>query len=85
MITEPRLEPCVTCDKPDCGATVIIPNLAPERKQFNQSDDCLNVTCPACNLPFSVSIFKLEWLEVKDDEFRRGFFGAKRAHRRPSR
>lgn len=78
---EPRLAPCVVCDKSDCGAKVIVPNVSPEKRQFNQSTECLNLTCPACERPFSVSIFKLEWLEVDEDEFRRGFWGAKRAHR----
>src|ERR1700722_11993813 len=34
---ESRLAPCVTCDKPDCGATAIVPNVASENRQFNQT------------------------------------------------
>jgi len=70
------LQPCVTCDKEDCGATVILSAVASGTKHFNQTKDCLDVICPACNRPFSVSIFKLQWLEVDDREIDQGFFGA---------
>lgn len=70
------LEPCVRCDKQECCATVVLSALTSGRKQFNEATDCLDLTCPACNRPFSTSIFKLEWLEVSEHEFAQGFFGA---------
>jgi len=68
------LEPCMKCDKEDCGATVILSAVASGTKHFNQAKDCLDVVCPVCNRPFSTSIFKLQWLEVDEREFARGFF-----------
>lgn len=75
-----RLEPCMTCVNEECGATVILPSLASGEKHFDRSADRLDVTCPACNQLFSVSIFELEWLEVEENEYAKGFFGGKKAH-----
>lgn len=47
-------------------------------KQFDQAADYFDLTCPACNSFFSISIFKLAWLEVDELGFTRGFFGGKR-------
>jgi hypothetical protein len=81
MADQPSLVPCIICDKSDCGATLIVPRLASEKKRFNRTTNCLTVMCPACGRLFSVSIFKLEWLEVEEADLKRGFWGAKRAHR----
>ena len=70
------LEPCVACDKEDCGATVILSAVASGPKHFNQETDCLDVICPACNTPFSISIFKLQWLEAEEAEILQGFIGS---------
>lgn len=78
MTNQVRLEPCITCDRPDCGATVILPSLASGRIHFNQEADCLDLKCPACNRPFSVSISKLEWLEFDGSDFAIGFFAGSR-------
>jgi hypothetical protein len=67
----------MTCDNPGCGAKVILPSTASGNKHFNHAAECLDLMCPACDLPFSVSIFKLEWLQVDDLEFTRGFVGGK--------
>jgi hypothetical protein len=77
-----RLEPCLTCDSPSCSATVILPSPATGAKHFNQTANCLDLKCPVCDRLFSVSIFKLEWLEVDEYEFTRGFLGNQRAHAR---
>ncbi len=75
------LEPCVTCDKEKCGAAVILSAAASGTKHFDQVKDRLDVICPACHRPFSISIFKLEWLEVDEREFAQGFFRATDAFR----
>jgi len=75
------LEPCVLCDKEDCGVAVILSAAASGTKHFDQVKDCLNVICPACHGSFSVSIFKLQWLEVDEREFAQGFFRASDAFR----
>jgi hypothetical protein len=54
-------------------------------QRFNREADGLNLMCPACGRQFSVSIFELEWFEVEEDEFKRGFLGAKRAQSRAQR
>jgi hypothetical protein len=68
------LAPCVTCDKEDCGATLIL-SASSETKHYDSTDDCFDLVCPACKRPFSVSIFRLQWLEVDTNERSRGFFG----------
>jgi hypothetical protein len=65
MRHQARLEPCVTCNNPGCRTTVILRNLAPQRIELDDEADFLRVTCPACGLPFSTSIFKLGWVEVE--------------------
>jgi len=70
------LEPCVACDKKDCGATMILSAVASGTKRFDQAKDSLDLICPACNRAFSVSIFKLQWLEVDERELAQGFFRA---------
>jgi hypothetical protein len=69
MRDEAVLEPCTTCNKADCGATVILSVMSSNGKQFNRTTDCLE-----CNRPFSISIFKLEWMKVDKQELGRGFF-----------
>jgi hypothetical protein len=71
--TEPRSAPCLRCDKPDCGVMVIVPSVVSEKRQFNRLAETLSVTCPACDRPFSVSISKLEWLEVQEGQLKGGF------------
>jgi hypothetical protein len=78
MKNQIRLEPCMACDKSDCQATLILPNLSSTKKHFNPETNCFDLICPACNRPFSISIFKLAWLEVDEIEFMKGFFGGKR-------
>jgi hypothetical protein len=75
MRDESVLEPCVTCNKPDCGATVMLSVMGSKEKHFNRTTDCLELICPACNRPFLISIFRLEWLEVNEQELGRGFSG----------
>jgi len=70
------LEPCATCDKQECGAAVIVSAAASGSKYFDQVTDCLDVTCPACHRPFSISIFKLQWQQVHENAFAQGFFRA---------
>jgi len=82
MREKTSLEPCVICDKPDCSATVIVSKVNPETKHFNRANDTLDLVCPACERPFSVSILTIEWFEVATDELEYAFFRAKRAHRR---
>ena len=79
MEVEHRVEPCTSCDKPDCGAIVVItnPSVAPEKKQPHRAGDRLDLTCPACGRPFSISILELDWLEVDDNDFARGFVGGR--------
>ena len=74
MGDESVLEPCVTCNNPDCASTVMLSVMGKE-KHFNRTTDCLDLICPTCNRAFSISIFKLEWSEVNEKELGRGFSG----------
>jgi len=76
MRDEVVLEPCVPCDHEACGVAVILSATASGTKHFDQVKDCLDVICPACHSPFSISIFKLQWMEVDEREFAQGFFRA---------
>jgi len=79
MGDESVLEPCVTCNKPDCGATVMLSVMGSKEKHFNRTTDCLDLICPTCNGAFSISIFKLEWAEFNEKELGRGFSGGSHA------
>ena len=68
------LEPCVICDKPDCGAILILSSNTLGEKQLDEEANCLSLMCPACNRFFSVSIFKIRWLDVDEEEIARGFY-----------
>ncbi len=68
----------MTCNKPDCGATVMLSVMGSKEEHFNRTTDCLDLICPACNRAFSISIFKLEWSEVNEKELGRGFSGLRR-------
>ena len=68
-----RLEPCSQCDKQACRAVVILSSLPTSKRQFDKAANCLHVKCPACDRPFSASIFALKWLEVDEFEFNRGY------------
>jgi hypothetical protein len=81
MRNEAALEPCVPCKSPDCGATLVLSGLPSQKKHFNQEENRLELTCPACNRFFHISLLKLEWLEVDDSEFAQGFFGPSYAFR----
>jgi hypothetical protein len=81
MRNDAVLEPCVPCKNPDCGATLVLSGLPSQKKHFNHEENRFELTCPACNTFFRISLLKLEWLEVDDPEFARGFFGPSYAFR----
>jgi hypothetical protein len=69
------LGPCVTCNKPDCGTTVMLSVMGSKKKQFSRTMDCLDLIFPTCSRPFAISIFKLEWFEVNEQDLGKGFSG----------
>jgi hypothetical protein len=75
MTNHLELEPCITCDNPDCGATMILSSPAAIIKNFNLAADYLDLQCPACNRIFSASIFKFQWVEVQRYDFTKGYLG----------
>jgi hypothetical protein len=81
MRDQVSLEPCVTCDKGDCGATTIVSALPAACDYFNHVTNCLDIPCSACRRVVSVPISQLEWLQVEERELIRGFFDPRHAYK----
>jgi hypothetical protein len=81
MRDQVSLEPCVTCDKRDCGATTIVSALPAASEYFNYVTNCLDIPCSACARIVSVPISQLEWLQVEERELSRGFFDPSHAYK----
>jgi len=74
-----RIELCAICDRPGCGATVIICRVGSDKKRFDAETISIEMICPACDKPFALSITEMERLSVSDEQLRIGFFGGRRA------
>ena len=61
---EPKLEPCLICDNPECEAHVLATTIEPDKKRFNLKDNLLEFTCPSCDELVCVPIFDIRWLNV---------------------
>jgi hypothetical protein len=72
------IELCAICDRPNCGATVIVSRLGSERKRFDSETASIEMICPACDKPFELSITEMKRVNVSDDQLRMGFFGGRR-------
>jgi hypothetical protein len=75
------IELCAICDRPNCGATVIVSRLASDKKRFDSESASIEIICPACDKPFELSITEMERVNVSDDQVRIGFFGGRRIRR----
>ena len=75
------IELCAICDRPNCGATIIVCKLGADKKRFDSESACIEMICPACHKPFAVSIMDMERINVSDDQLRTGFFGGRKAAR----
>jgi len=76
-----EIELCAICDRPNCGATVIVSRLGSDRKRFDSETASIEMICPACDKPFELSITEMKRVNVSDDELRMGFFGGRRTAR----
>ena len=75
------IELCAICDRPNCGATVIVSKLGSDRKRFNSETASIEMICPACDKAFELSITAMERVNVSEDQLRTGFFGGRKAAR----
>jgi hypothetical protein len=78
------IELCAICDRPNCGATVIVSKVGPDKKRFDSETACIEMICPACHRPFELSVTGMERVNVSDDQRRTGFFGGSKAARAAS-
>lgn len=76
-----EIELCAICDRPNCGATVIVSKLGSDRKRFDSETASIEMICPACDKPFELSITAMERVNVSEDQLRTGFFGGRKAAR----
>jgi hypothetical protein len=76
-----RIELCAICDRPNCGATVIISRLDSDKKHFDSETASIELICPACDKPFELSITEMERVNISDEQLRIGFFGGRRTAR----
>ncbi len=75
------IELCAICDRPNCGATVIVSKLGSDRKRFDSETASIEMICPACDKSFELSITAMERVNVSEDQLRTGFFGGRKAAR----
>ena len=75
------IELCAICDRPNCGATVIVSKLGSDRKRFDSETASIEMICPACNKPFELSITAMERVNVSEDQLQIGFFAGRKAAR----
>jgi hypothetical protein len=74
-----RIELCAICDRPGCGATVIICRVGSDKKLFDAETISIEMICPACDKPFALSITEMERFSVSDEQLQIGFFGGRGA------
>ena len=75
------IELCAICDRPNCGATVIVSKLGSDRKRFDSETASIEMICPACDKTFELSITAMERVNVSEDQLQIGFFGGRKAAR----
>ena len=75
------IELCAICDRPNCGATVIVSRLGSDKKRFDSETASIEMICPACHKPFELSITEMERVHVSDDQLQTGFFGGRKTAR----
>jgi hypothetical protein len=78
------IELCAICDRPNCGATIIVSRLGSDKKRFDSETASIEMICPACHKPFELSITEMERVNVSDDQLRTGFFGGRKTARAES-
>jgi len=76
-----EIELCAICDRPNCGATVIVSKVGPDKKRFDSETACIEMTCPACHQTFELSVTDMERVDVTDEQRCMGFFGGRKAAR----
>lgn len=64
---------CARCENLDCPTIVVIPAVPESAKRFDFDRNRLELCCPVCQQPFSVSVGEIDFRDVSDDDLRTGY------------
>jgi hypothetical protein len=64
---------CVRCTNEGCPALVILPSIPDEGRRFDERKLSMEIDCPVCHQPFSISFKEIFLYEVTDDDLLAGY------------
>ena len=68
-----QMAACVFCNNDDCSTVVILSAVPDYRKRFDHQNHDLEVDCPACHRPFSISVREIVFQDVTDGDVAAGY------------
>lgn len=64
---------CVRCTNEGCSALVILPAIPDGGRRFDERKGTMEIDCPVCHQPFSISYKEIFLYEVTDDDLLAGY------------
>ena len=64
---------CVLCTNEVCSALVILPAIPDGGRRFDKQKQFMEIDCPVCSQPFSVSFTEIFLYKVTDDDLLAGY------------
>jgi hypothetical protein len=64
---------CVRCNHEVCSALVILPAIPDGGRRFDEEKQSMEINCPRCHQPFSVSFKEIFLFGVTDDDLLAGY------------
>ena len=64
---------CVHCTNDGCSALVILPAIADGDRRFDAQTQSIEMDCPVCHQPFSISFKEIFLYEVTDRDLLAGY------------
>ena len=64
---------CVRCTSEVCSALVILPAIPDDGRRLDEQKGTMEIDCPVCHQPFSISFKEIFLYEVRDDDLLAGY------------
>jgi hypothetical protein len=64
---------CARCTNEACSALVILPAVPDDDRRFDEQKHSMEIDCPVCHQPFSISFREIFLYEVTDDDLLGGY------------
>lgn len=61
------------CTNEDCPALVILPAIPDSSRRFDDEKQSMEIDCPVCHQPFSISFTEIFLYGVTDDDLLAGY------------